>query len=150
MQPHRRPGYAIVTLSTKRSDRAPGDVAAAQLRQVADWADDYSFGEVRVTQRQNLVLAQVRQMLRTPEIAARTLAEVSGTTEPGTVGATERDVVAALSTLDTMWESLFPAEQQRLLHLLVEQVGVTPEGFDVHLRAAGIRSVALELHGAAA
>ncbi|WP_295387779.1 nitrite/sulfite reductase [uncultured Thiodictyon sp.] len=61
VQPHRRPGYAIVTLSTKRSDRAPGDVAAAQLRQVADWADDYSFGEVRVTQRQNLVLAQVRQ-----------------------------------------------------------------------------------------
>ncbi|WP_295445872.1 nitrite/sulfite reductase [uncultured Thiodictyon sp.] len=61
VQPHRRPGYAIVTLSTKRVDNAPGDVSAEQLRQAAQWADDYSFGEVRVTQRQNLVLVQVRQ-----------------------------------------------------------------------------------------
>ena len=52
--------------------------------------------------------------------------------------------------LDTVWDSLFPTEQQRLLHLLVEQVVVTTEGFEVHLRAAGLRSVATELQGAAA
>ena len=61
VQPHRRPGYAIVTLTLKGADRAPGDVASAQMLQVAQWADEHSFGEIRVTQRQNLVLADVPQ-----------------------------------------------------------------------------------------
>ena len=92
-----------------------------------------------------LVLAQLRQVFRSPEITARTLA---ATGESDT--ACEREIVDALASLDTVWDSLFPTEQQRLLHLLVEQVGVTTEGFEVHLRAAGLRSVATELQGAAA
>ena len=94
---------------------------------------------------ETLVLAQVRHLLRSPEIAARTLA-ATGESDP----ACEREIVDALASLDTVWDSLFPTEQQRLLHLLVEQVGVTTEGFEVHLRAAGLRSVATELQGAAA
>ena len=96
-----------------------------------------------------LVLAQVRHLLRSPEIAARTLAATAGSADPG-AATTEREIVDALASLDTVWDSLFPTEQQRLLHLLVEQVGVTTEGFEVHLRAAGLRSVATELQGAAA
>ena len=92
-----------------------------------------------------LVLAQVRHLLRSPEIAARTLA-ATGESD----AASECEIVNALASLDTVWDSLFPTEQQRLLHLLVEQVGVTTEGFEVHLRAAGLRSVATELQGAAA
>ncbi len=58
---HRRSGYAIVTLSTKYAETASGDLSAEQLERVADWADDYSFGEVRVTHEQNLVLPHVRK-----------------------------------------------------------------------------------------
>lgn len=58
---HKQPGYAIVTLSTKHRDVAPGDATDAQMDVVADWADEYSFGELRVTHEQNLVLADVRQ-----------------------------------------------------------------------------------------
>jgi len=58
---HKKPGYAIVTLSTKHKDVAPGDVTAEQMDRIADWADRYSFGELRVTHEQNLVLADVRQ-----------------------------------------------------------------------------------------
>ena len=58
---HRVPGYAIVTLSLKRTGIAPGDVTDRQLELVADLADEYSFGEVRVTHEQNLVLADVPQ-----------------------------------------------------------------------------------------
>ncbi len=58
---HKKPGYAIVTLSTKHHRIAPGDVTAEQMDQVAAWADEYSFGELRVTHEQNLVLADVRQ-----------------------------------------------------------------------------------------
>ena len=58
---HKQPGYAIVTLSTKHKDVAPGDATAEQMDHVADWADRYSFGELRVTHEQNLVLADVKQ-----------------------------------------------------------------------------------------
>lgn len=56
---HRVPGYATVTLSLKAPGRAPGDVTAEQMDQVADLAERYSFGELRVTHEQNLVLADV-------------------------------------------------------------------------------------------
>ncbi len=58
---HKRPGYAAVTLSLKKTGIAPGDATDAQLEAVADLADEYSFGEVRVSHEQNLILADVRQ-----------------------------------------------------------------------------------------
>ncbi len=59
---HKRPGYASVVLSLKKSGVAPGDITADQFDLVADLADRYSFGEARVTHEQNLVLADVRQV----------------------------------------------------------------------------------------
>ena len=58
---HKRNGYAIVTISMKETGVAPGDVTDQQLDYIADLADEYSFGEVRVTHHQNVVLADVRQ-----------------------------------------------------------------------------------------
>ncbi|WP_079432727.1 nitrite/sulfite reductase [Zoogloea sp. LCSB751] len=58
---HKVPGYAIVVLSLKNPATAPGDITAEQLDLVAEWADIYSFGEVRATHEQNLVLADVKQ-----------------------------------------------------------------------------------------
>ncbi|MEH6643122.1 nitrite/sulfite reductase [Vreelandella glaciei] len=56
---HKVTGYKAVTLSLKRREHAPGDVTADQMEAVADLADRYSFGEVRVTHEQNLVLSDV-------------------------------------------------------------------------------------------
>lgn len=58
---HKKPGYAIVTLTMKKTGTPPGNVTDRQLEQIADLADEYSFGEVRVTHEQNVVLADVRQ-----------------------------------------------------------------------------------------
>ncbi|MGI4859262.1 MAG: nitrite/sulfite reductase [Janthinobacterium lividum] len=58
---HKQPGYASVTLSLKPKDAPPGDATDAQMEAVADWADRFSFGEIRVTHEQNLVLADVRR-----------------------------------------------------------------------------------------
>jgi sulfite reductase (NADPH) hemoprotein beta-component len=58
---HRVAGYAAVTLSLKKTGVPPGDVTSAQMELVADLADRYSFGELRVTHEQNLVLADVEQ-----------------------------------------------------------------------------------------
>jgi sulfite reductase (NADPH) hemoprotein beta-component len=57
--PHRAPGYAAVTLSTKMTGVPPGDVSDAQMTAVADWADDYGFGEIRISHEQNFVLPDV-------------------------------------------------------------------------------------------
>ena len=61
VRPHKRKGYAIVTLSLKRTGTAPGDATAGEMDAIADLADRYSFGEIRVTHEQNLVLADVLQ-----------------------------------------------------------------------------------------
>jgi sulfite reductase (NADPH) hemoprotein beta-component len=59
---HQQSGYASVTLSLKpHGTAAAGDATSLQMRQVADLADEYSFGELRVTHEQNLVLADVEQ-----------------------------------------------------------------------------------------
>src|SRR6266545_2248049 len=59
---HRERGYAIVTISLKRPGVAPGDATAEQMDAIADLAERYSGGELRVTHEQNLVLADVRQI----------------------------------------------------------------------------------------
>ena len=61
VQAHKVPGYAAVTLSLKPTAVAPGDADDKQLEAIADLADQFSFGELRVTHQQNLVLADVRQ-----------------------------------------------------------------------------------------
>jgi len=58
---HKVPGYAIVNLSLKAPGKTPGDITADKMDAVADLADRYSFGEIRVTHRQNLVLVDVKQ-----------------------------------------------------------------------------------------
>ena len=58
---HKVPGYAIVTLSLKPEGGTPGDATAAQMDAIADLADRYSFGEIRVGHEQNLALPQVAQ-----------------------------------------------------------------------------------------
>ncbi len=59
--PHRIDGYKVVFVSLKAPGVAPGDITADQMDLVADLAEQYSFGEIRATHDQNLVLADVQQ-----------------------------------------------------------------------------------------
>jgi len=77
VKPHKMPGYAAVVLSLKKTGVPPGDATAEQMDFIADLSDRYSFGELRVTHEQNLVLADVEQSLLFQlwqEIKARGLA----------------------------------------------------------------------------
>lgn len=60
VKPHKVPGYRAVVLSLKPTGVAPGDVTATQLDAIADLAQRYGFGEVRVSHEQNLILPDVR------------------------------------------------------------------------------------------
>jgi sulfite reductase (NADPH) hemoprotein beta-component len=57
---HKTPGYRAVFISLKAPDSPPGDMTDTQLDAVADLADQFSFGQVRSTHRQNLILADVK------------------------------------------------------------------------------------------
>ncbi|QJI21246.1 MULTISPECIES: nitrite/sulfite reductase [unclassified Pseudomonas] len=60
VQPHKVPGYSSVVLSTKPGIAAPpGDVTAAQMDAVAQWAEQFGFGEIRIAHEQNIVLPDV-------------------------------------------------------------------------------------------
>lgn len=59
--PHKFGGYRNVFISLKAPDSPPGDITDAQLDALAELADTYSFGEIRSTHRQNLVMADVKQ-----------------------------------------------------------------------------------------
>ena len=58
--PHKVPGYTAVTLSLKPHGIAPGDITSDQMEVVADLADRYCFGELRISHEQNIILADVR------------------------------------------------------------------------------------------
>jgi len=60
VKPHKVPGYVAVVLSLKKPGVPPGDASSEQLDFIANLADQYSFGELRVTHEQNLVLADVK------------------------------------------------------------------------------------------
>ncbi|HQR50744.1 MAG TPA: nitrite/sulfite reductase [Methylophilaceae bacterium] len=57
---HKVPGYRAVTLSLKKTGKAPGDASAGQLEVMAELAERYSFGELRVSHEQNIILADVK------------------------------------------------------------------------------------------
>ena len=60
VHPHKQAGYRAVTLSLKPHGSAPGDITSEQMWAVADLADEYSFGELRSSHEQNLILADVK------------------------------------------------------------------------------------------
>ena len=67
---HKVPGYAIVTHSLKPAGEPPGDATSGQMEAIADLADSYSHGEIRVGHEQNLVFAACRQQNLFPALAA--------------------------------------------------------------------------------
>ena len=87
------------------------------------------------------VIGQIRALLRAPEVVVRVWRaayledqEIDG-----------REVVEALQRLDPLWDQLFPAEQARILQLLVARVVVRLDSLEIRLRVEGISSVVEDL-----
>ena len=87
------------------------------------------------------VVDQVRALLRQPEVVVGTW--LAARAEAPDL--TEAEVREALHRLDPLWDELFPAEQARIVRLLVERVEVGPAGADIRLRVAGLTSLSATL-----
>ncbi len=90
---------------------------------------------------ESAVVGQLRGLLRTPEIIVRTWR----TARQSMGDIKEADVREALERLDPLWDELFPAEQARIVQLLVERVDVSPDGVDIRLRTEGLANLVTEL-----
>ena len=97
-------------------------------------------GAQRAAEVEEAVVAQVRHLLQTPEIIARTWAAARGD-----VDIPERDVVKTVTDFAPLWDELFPAEQARIVRLLVERIDLSPSGMQVRLRAEGLQTLVQEL-----
>jgi hypothetical protein len=90
---------------------------------------------------ESAVLDQLRAILRAPELIGEVLPQaikLDPTLD-------EAKVTVVITRLDAIWEQLFPAEQARIVNLLVEKVIVTPNDLEVRLRANGIERLVLEM-----
>ena len=104
-------------------------------------ADACPVGRVPAGDVEGAVIDQLRTVFRQPEIIVGTWREARTQND----GVTEADVREALLALDPLWEELFPAEQARLVQLLVERVEIGLDGISVRLRIDGLSGVASEM-----
>jgi site-specific DNA recombinase len=87
------------------------------------------------------VIAELRRLIAAPEIAAR----VTANFEKDSVRVEEAAIVEALRRFNELWDALFPAEQARIVRLLVNRVTVGPAGIAVDLRNNGLAHLVREL-----
>jgi hypothetical protein len=80
-------------------------------------------------------------VLRQPEIVAGTWKTARAHAD----AITEADALTALQKFDPLWDELFPAEQARIVALLIERVDIGTEGLNVRLRVDGLHSLAREM-----
>ena len=96
--------------------------------------DDGIVRRVSAAEIEAAVVGQVRALLRQPEVVVGTW--LAARAEAPDL--TEAETREALERLDPLWDELFPAEQARIVRLLVERVEVGPAGADIRLRVAGL------------
>ena len=91
------------------------------------------------------VMAQVRGILRSPEVVTQVWREIIKLNDAATVGMTETQVSAAFNQVNLVWDQLFPLEQNRIVQLLVERIIVSPNELQVKLRPNGVENLALDV-----
>jgi DNA invertase Pin-like site-specific DNA recombinase len=104
---------------------------------------DCPVARVPAAEIEKIVIDQVRILLLSPEIIVQTWRSARKTIK----GITESEVRTALKAFNPLWNELFPAEQARIIELLVERVDVRTDRVDIQLRIAGVTSLVGELTG---
>ncbi|KXW59012.1 DNA-invertase hin [Ferrovum myxofaciens] len=113
-------------------------------RDAKEYAGASGLPRLPAAELESAVLEQLRTVLRAPELLREMLPQaikLDPTLD-------EAKITVAMTRLDVIWDQLFPAEQSRIVRLLVEKVIVSPNDLEVRLRANGIERLVLELQPA--
>ena len=130
-------GTAMTPTATKKGSRLYRYYASMDLirnRPIGDSAGPLRLPAGMV---EDAVIGEIRRMIRAPEIAARVIKAL----REESAAVDEKAVIKALGEFDQIWTALYPAEQTRIIQLLVDRVTVGTSGIAVDLRQEGLGSV---------
>ncbi len=130
-------GTAMTPTATKKGSRLYRYYASMDLIRNRPIGESAGLLRLPAGMVEDAVIGEIRRMIRAPEIAARvlkTLREESPTVD-------EKATIKALGEFDQIWTALYPAEQTRIIQLLVDRVTVGTSGIAVDLRQEGLGSV---------
>jgi site-specific DNA recombinase len=134
-------GAAMTPTATKKGTRLYRYYASMDLIRNRPTGDASAPLRLPAGMIEDAVVGEIRRMIRAPEIAARTIKLMREDSPP----VDEKAVVRALGEFDQLWAALYPAEQARIVQLLVERVIVGEDGIAVDLRHEGLGSVVREM-----
>jgi DNA invertase Pin-like site-specific DNA recombinase len=136
-------GCAMTPTHTRRGDKLYRYYVSQSV--LKRGADACPVGRVPAAEIEGAVVDQLRDLLGTPEVIVGTWRSARREID----GLSEAEVREALEGLDPLWDELFPAEQARVVQLLVERVDVGQGGVDIRLRVDGLARLVHELGGMA-
>jgi site-specific DNA recombinase len=132
-------GEAMVPSHTRRKGRLYRYYISSKI--LRQGAGATTFGRIPASEVEQMVVDHLRGLLTVPELVVGTWKAAKARLR----GIAEADVRAALIQFEGLWNELFPAEQARIVHLLVERVDVRPTGVDLVIRSDGLSDLAREL-----
>ncbi|WP_192177980.1 recombinase family protein [Mesorhizobium amorphae] len=132
-------GYAMTPAHTRKKGRLYRYYVTTSVQKLGP--ETCSVRRLPAGEIEDAVIDQVRALLRSPEMIVKTWAAARDTSDE----ISETEVRDALVQFDSLWEELFPAEQARIIQLLVERIDVDVDGITIRLRTEGIASVIAEL-----
>ena len=132
-------GAAMTPTHTRRNGRLYRYYVSTSV--LKDRAEACPIRRIPAAEIETAVIEQVRILLRTPEMVVRTWRKSRALPS----GLSERAIRETLQSFDPLWDELFPAEQARIVRLLVSRVSVGTEGVELALRTEGLTSLIEDL-----
>lgn len=132
-------GAAMTPSSTKKATRRYRYYVSTDLLKNRETPDDGIPRRLPADTAEAAVLSEVRRVLQTPETTAQVISALQHENIP------QADIIHALNEFQTLWQQLFPAEQARIIQLIVKSVTVTAEGLVIDMRTDGIAGVMREM-----
>ena len=134
-------GAAMTPTSTKKGAKLYRYYVSMDMIRNRETGEETAPMRLAAGMVEDAVVTEVRRILQTPEVVTQVIAALKK--ENGTVS--EADAIAALHEFRAVWAQLFPAEQARIIQLLVRRVTVTTAGLEVDIRREGIEGVVREM-----
>jgi DNA invertase Pin-like site-specific DNA recombinase len=134
-------GAAMTPTSTKKGARLYRYYVSMDVIRNRETGEETAPMRLAAGMVEDAVVTEVRRILQTPEVVTQVLAALKRDGD----GASEADAIAALQEFKGVWSQLFPAEQTRIIQLLVRRVTVTTAGLEVDIRREGIAGVIREM-----
>ena len=134
-------GAAMTPTSTKKGAKLYRYYVSMDVIRNRETGEETAPMRLAAGMVEDAVVTEVRRILQTPEVVSQVLVAL----KKEQAAVSEADAIAALREFSALWKQLFPAEQARIIQLLVRRVTVTAAGLEVDIRREGIAGVVREM-----